>query len=66
MKRRSQLQRRQILLAKFRDIIRTIREDVKRAGLDKMTMAEINAEVDTTRREMRTKSRRPVKRSLRK
>ena len=64
MKRKSELQRRQVLLAEFRDIICTIRGDAKRARLDKMTMAEINAEVDATRKEMRAKSRRPVKRSL--
>jgi len=53
-------------LAEFREIVRLIREDAKRAGLDKMTQAEINAEVDAARREARAKGRRPVKRSLRK
>ena len=52
------------VLAEFRDIVRLIREDAKRTGLDKMTMAEINAEVDATRKEMRAKGRRPAKRSL--
>jgi hypothetical protein len=51
-------------LADFRDIVRLIREEAKRAGLDKLTMAEINAEVDATRKEMRAKGRKPVKRSI--
>src|ERR1035438_5926148 len=51
-------------LADFRDIVRLIREDAKRAGLDKMTMAEINAEVDATRKEARAKNRKPAKLSL--
>ena len=51
-------------LADFRDIVRLIREDAKRAGLDKMTMTEINAEVDATRKEARAKNRKPAKRSL--
>lgn len=64
MKRKSQPQRRLVELAEFRDIIRMIREDAKRAGLDKMTMQEINAEVDATRKKMRATSRRPVNRAL--
>jgi Arc/MetJ-type ribon-helix-helix transcriptional regulator len=51
-------------LAEFGDIVRLIRGDAKRAGLDKMTMTEINAEVDAARKEVRAKSRRPIKRSL--
>ncbi len=51
-------------LSEFRDIVQLIREDAKRTGLDKMTMAEINTEVDATRKEMRAKRRKPVKRSL--
>jgi Arc/MetJ-type ribon-helix-helix transcriptional regulator len=51
-------------LAEFRDVVRLIREDAKRTGLDKMTRGEINAEVDATRKEMRAKDRRSVKRSL--
>jgi len=51
-------------LSEFRDIVQLIREDAKRTGLDKMTMAEINAEVDATRKEMRAKRRKPIKRSL--
>jgi hypothetical protein len=59
MKRKPQLQRRLVALAEFRNITSMIREDAKRAGLDKMTMQEINAEVDATRKEMRAKSHRP-------
>jgi Arc/MetJ-type ribon-helix-helix transcriptional regulator len=51
-------------LTELRDIVRLIRGDAKRAGLDKMTMAEIDAEVDATRKEMRPKGRKPIKRSL--
>ena len=51
MKRKPQLQRRLVTLAEFRNITSMIREDAKRAGLDKMTMQEINAEVDATRKE---------------
>ena len=50
-------------LAEFRDILRLIREDAKRAGLDKMTMAEVNAEVDATRKETPVGGRRSAKRS---
>lgn len=50
-------------LAEFRDILHLIREDARRAGLDKITMAEINAEVDATRKEMPGGSRRSAKRS---
>ena len=51
-------------LADFRDIVRLIRGDAKRAGLDKMTMAEIDAEVSAVRKGMPVKGRKPVKRSL--
>ncbi len=51
-------------LAELRNIVRLIRGDAKRAGLDKLTMTEINAEVDATRKGMRTKGRKPVKRSI--
>jgi hypothetical protein len=64
MKRKSQLQNRLVALAEFRNITRVIREDAERAGLDKMTMQEIDAEVDATHEEMLAKSRRPVKPSL--
>jgi hypothetical protein len=47
-------------LVEFRDVVRLIREDAKRAGLDKRTMGEINAEVDATRKE----AHRPIKRTL--
>ena len=63
MKRKPQLQRRLATRTKFREIVRVIREDAKRVGLDKMTMAEINAEIDAARK-MRAKRRKPVKRSL--
>ena len=64
MKREPELQRRPVALTIFRNIVRMIREDAKRAGLDKMTMAEINAEIDAARKEMHAKPREPVKRSL--
>ena len=51
-------------LAEFRNVVRLIREDAKRTGLDKMTMAEINAEVEATRNEVRHQGRKPSKRAL--
>jgi len=36
-------------LAKFREILRLVQEDAKRAGLDKMTMRQINAEIAAAR-----------------
>jgi bifunctional DNA-binding transcriptional regulator/antitoxin component of YhaV-PrlF toxin-antitoxin module len=37
-------------LAKFRKILRLVQEDAKRAGLDKITMRQINAEIAAMRR----------------
>ena len=44
MKREPELQRGPVALTIFRNIVRMIREDAKRAGLDKMTIAEIHAD----------------------
>jgi hypothetical protein len=52
----------------FRDlgnVICLIQQDAKRAGLDKMTKREINAEVEAARKEMRTKAGRSTSRSSR-
>lgn len=56
--------RKSIVVARaaLRDLVRQIRGDAKRAGLDKMTIAEIDAEVDATRKE-HAKNQQPVKRS---
>ncbi len=50
-------------LSQFAEIVQLIREDARRAGLDKMTMAEINAEVEAARRDMRRKAKRAASRS---
>lgn len=44
-------------LAEFRRLVRLIQQDAKRAGLDKMTMDEIDSEVEAARRETREKAR---------
>ncbi len=49
-------------LAQFGELVAQIRQDAKRAGLDKMTMPEINAEVEAARKEIRATIRRPTKR----
>lgn len=43
-------------LSDFRALLQAIRQDAKRAGLDKMTMEEIDAEVEAARRDMRRKA----------
>src|SRR5437660_12403652 len=45
-------------LAQFKELVRLIRDDAKTTGLDKMTKAEIHAEVEAARKETRTKARR--------
>jgi Arc/MetJ-type ribon-helix-helix transcriptional regulator len=45
------------------NVIRLIQMDAKRAGLDKMTKREINAEVEAARKEMRATARRSTNRS---
>ena len=44
-------------LAEFGRAVRAIQADAKRAGLDKMTMEEIDAEVEATRAERRAKAK---------
>ena len=49
-------------LAQLGDLVRLIRQDAKRAGLDRMSMAEINAEVEGARKDMSKKpTNRPTK-----
>jgi|GEM_PF-880194 len=43
-------------LAKLTESVRLIRESARRAGLDKLTMREINAEVAAARKGMRAKA----------
>ena len=63
MKRKTaSTQRPSSALAELRDIVRLIRADAKRAGLNKMSIGEIDTEVDATRKEQ-AKSQRPAKRS---
>src|SRR5438270_11413417 len=50
-------------LAQFKELVRLIRDDAKTTGLDKMTKAEIHAEVEAARKETRTKARRNRNRS---
>ncbi len=47
----------------FSRAVQLFREDARRAGLDKMTMREINAEVAAARKDMRAKARKSTKRS---
>ena len=42
-------------LAQLGDLVRLIQQEAKQAGLDKMSKAEINAEVEGARKEMRKK-----------
>jgi len=50
-------------LAELGHIVRLIREDARQAGLNKMTMRQINAEVAAARNEMRSTAAKPTKRS---
>jgi Arc/MetJ-type ribon-helix-helix transcriptional regulator len=49
-------------LTAFSKAVQFFREDAKRAGLDKMSMREIDAEVAATRKDMRAKARKSTKR----
>ena len=44
-------------------VLRLLQQDAKRAGLDKMTKREINAEVAAARKDMRAKAQRSTNRS---
>ena len=50
-------------LAQFGKLVRSIQQDAKQAGLDKMSMREIDAEVAAAPKDMRAKARKPPKRS---
>lgn len=50
-------------LAELGEIVRLIREEARRAGLDKMTKREVNAEVEAARRQLAANARGPAKRS---
>ena len=51
-------------LSQFGEIVRLIRQDAKAAGMDKITMAEVNAEVEAARKSMaRAKRIKTTKRS---
>jgi hypothetical protein len=52
-----------VALAQFGKLVRSIRQDARRAGLDKMSLREINAEVEAVRKERRQSLRQPVHRS---
>lgn len=49
-------------LSELAATVRLIQQEAKRAGLDKMTMREINAEVEGARKDMRAKAKRPASR----
>ncbi len=51
------------LLRDLGTVIRLIQQDARRAGLDKMTRAEINAEVEGARKEMRAKAKKTSNRA---
>ena len=46
-------------LAHFREIVGAIQQDAKRAGMDQIGKAEIHAEVEAARKELRTKGKKP-------
>src|ERR1700761_4582859 len=50
-------------LAQFGEIVRLIQQDARRAGLDKMTMTEIDTEVAAARKATRVKPKRLTSRS---
>src|SRR5436309_2328566 len=50
-------------LQEFTQAVRLFREDARRAGLDKLTKREINAEIAVTRKEKRAKTGKSTKRS---
>jgi len=50
-------------LAQFGEIVRLIQQDARRAGLDKMTMTEIDAEVSAARKATRVKPKRSTSHS---
>jgi Arc/MetJ-type ribon-helix-helix transcriptional regulator len=50
-------------LAQFGEIVRLIQQDARRAGLDKMTMTEIDAEIAAARKARRVKPKRSTSRS---
>src|SRR5437773_2641014 len=53
----------QAALSQFGEIVRLIRQDAKRAGMDKMTPAEIDAEIEAARKQIRAKTKKTSKRS---
>jgi hypothetical protein len=52
-----------VALARFGKLVRSIQLDARRAGLDKMSLREINAEVESFRKERRQSLRQAVDRS---
>ena len=50
-------------LAEFAKLVRAIQEDSRRTGLERMTDREINAEVASARKTLRTRARASTKRS---
>jgi Arc/MetJ-type ribon-helix-helix transcriptional regulator len=52
-----------VALAQFGKLVRSIQQDARHAGLDKMSLREINAEVDAVRKERRQSPRQVVHRS---
>jgi Arc/MetJ-type ribon-helix-helix transcriptional regulator len=49
-------------LSELAATVRLIQREAKRTGLDKMTMREINAEVEAARKDARAKAKRPANR----
>ncbi len=52
-----------VALAQFGELVKLMRQDAKGAGMDKITEAEIEAEVEAGRRAMHGKSKKTRKRS---
>ena len=50
-------------LAQFGNLVKLMRQGAAAAGMDKITEAEIDAEVQTVRKEMRAKAKKTGKRS---
>jgi len=52
-----------IALAQFGKLVRSIQQDGRRAGLDKMSLSEINAEIEAVRKQTRQSSKHTIDRS---
>ena len=50
-------------LAQFRTLVQAIQQDSRNAGMDKISQAEIDAEVEGARKDMRSRARKTTKRS---